>query len=127
MTDARQPDTEAIEHVEVPAIGGGTPASRQVSWFPTYTFLERFAANADVLLEGLPIPGTPTWCGLPDDDARKLIALAVGGVREALAHDTRQQQLAEASHEVAAAARWISDENRFVQNRTRSYIPRKAS
>ncbi|CAN5552563.1 hypothetical protein BH11ACT7_BH11ACT7_31240 [soil metagenome] len=100
--------------------------SRQVSWFEVHTFAERFAVGQGETLADLPIAGTPTWCGLPDTDARKLLALVLGGVREALANDTRQEQLADASRDVAEAARWISDHNRFLQHRNKSYIRRSA-
>ncbi|MCV7230425.1 DUF2742 domain-containing protein [Mycolicibacterium komossense] len=106
--------------------GGGTPPSRQVSWYTTFTFAERYATNHDVVLDNLPIPGTPSWCGMSDDDARKLLALVLGGVREALAHDTVQEQLGEASRDVSQAAKWISDDHRFLANRGKSYIRRSA-
>ncbi len=64
---------------------------------------------------------------MPDDDARKLMALVLGGVREALNHDAVQEKLIDASHEVAAAAKWISDHDRFITNRGDSYIQRKVS
>lgn len=85
-----------------PLTGAGSPASRQVSWFEVYAFAERLAANHGAALDHHLIAGTPRWCGMPDDDARKLLALVLGGVREALAHDAEQEQRAQASHDVAA-------------------------
>ena len=110
---------------EAPAQRGGTPASREISWYSTFLFAERYASDHDVALDNLPIAGTPAWCGMPDDDARKLLALVLGGVREALNHDAAQAQLIDASHEVAAAAKWIYDHDRFITNRGDAYIPRK--
>jgi hypothetical protein len=80
--------------------------SRQVAWFETFRYAGSFAAEhgIDLLNEGLPIPGTPRWCGLPDSDARKLLALLFGGVREALANDARQAALAEASADISTIA-----------------------
>ena len=118
-SDLRSSDEEAPAQR-----GGGTPPSRQVSWYTTFTFVERYATNHDVALDNLPIPGTPSWCGMPDDDARKLLALVLGGVREALVHDTAQEQLGEASRDVSQAAKWISEDHRFLMNRNNSYIPR---
>lgn len=107
---------------------GGIPPSREVSWYSTYLFAERYAATHDVQLDHVPIPGTPDWCGMPDDDARKLLALILGGVREALANDARQQQMVDTSHDVAAAAQWISEHHRLLQNRANPrYIPRRTA
>lgn len=85
--------------------GAGT--SRQVNyWFETVTFAERWAASHGVALDHRLIAGTAQWCGMPDDDARKLLALILGGVREALNHDTRQAALADASRDISTAATW---------------------
>ena len=73
--------------------GAGSPASQQVSWFEVYSFASRIAASHGTELHHLPLPGTPPWCGLPDDDARKLLALVLGGVREALQHEIKQEHL----------------------------------
>ncbi|MHC9292496.1 DUF2742 domain-containing protein [Mycobacterium sp. LTG2003] len=114
-----------------PETGAGSPASRQVAWFETYSYAARLATSHDVNLNNLPIPGTPQWCGMPDDDARKLLALILGGVREALANDTHQMVMAEASQAISAAADWTAIANgiRRRQDATRSgaYIPRRAS
>lgn len=103
--------------------GAGPPASRQVAWFETYEYVARLAAEHRVVLELSAVAGTPQWCGLPDGDARKLMALLVGGVREALANDARQAAMAEASRSVSASANWRT----VGQPRPASYIPREVA
>lgn len=117
------------ENVEArPDSGAGTPlASRQVAWYEVYSFAERFAASHGVSLSHLPIPGTPQWCGMPDDDARKLMALVLGGVREALNHEVAQEHLADAGKKIAASSDWAALSKRIAQGRGPAYIPRKAS
>jgi hypothetical protein len=102
--------------------------SRQVSWYETFTYAARFAAEhgIDLLNEGLPIPGTPRWCGLPDNDARKLLSLLFAGVREALANDARQAVLAEASADIAALATATALGPRR-RPRGAAYIPRRSA
>ncbi len=99
-------------------------ASRQVSWFEAYEFTDKLAADHGITLAGLPIAGTPAWCGMADHDARKLLALVLGGVREALNNDTRQQNLADASREIASAADWSAVARRIQQDRGAVRIPR---
>ncbi|MCX8556039.1 DUF2742 domain-containing protein [Mycolicibacterium mucogenicum] len=105
--------------------GAGSPASQQVSWFEVYSFASRIAASHGTELHHLPLPGTPPWCGLPDDDARKLLALVLGGVREALQHEIKQEHLADAGKKIAAAvdAQAIA---RLI-DRGPAYIERKKS
>jgi hypothetical protein len=98
-----------------------------VAWFETYTFAERFAASHDVALDNLPIPGTPSWCGMPDDDAHKLLALVLGGVREALNHDVVQEHRAQASHAISAAADWPAVAREIQQWDRDVYIPRRSA
>lgn len=100
--------------------------SRQVAWFETYTFVARLAANHGVIVDYTLIPGTPQWCGMADDDARKLLALLLGGVREALSHEARQDATVDASHEIASAADWSAVARR-IGCRSGAYIPRKRS
>ncbi len=104
-------------------IGAGSPASRQVAWLETYDYVARLAAEHHVVLDLTAIAGTPQWCGMPDGDARKLMALLVGGVREALANDARQEAMAEASRSVAAAVNWRA----VGRPRPASYIPREVA
>jgi hypothetical protein len=104
----------------------GTPSSQQVAWFEVYSFAERHAASHGVALGDLPIAGTPLWCGMADDDARKLLALVLGGVREALHHDARQSALADASRAISSAADWSAVAQRARNGRGAAYIRRTA-
>lgn len=118
---AQQSDVEArIQQ------GAGSPASRQVSWYETFSYASRFAAQHGVGLDHLPIAGTPQWCGMADDDARKLLSLVLGGVREALNHDVAQEHRAEASREVSTSADW-SAISRRIRCRNEVYIPREVA
>lgn len=106
----------------------GTPASRQVNWYETFRYAERLAANhgVDLLDHHHLVAGTPRWCGMDDDDARKLMALVLGGIREAVANDTRQAALAQASRRVSAAADW-SAVARSIRRGNEIYIPRRSA
>ena len=64
---------------------------------------------------------------MPDDDARKLLALVLGGVRDALRNDTRQSDLADASHEISVGADWAAVAQRVRNGRGDAYIQRKVS
>jgi hypothetical protein len=109
-----------------PTIGGaGFPGSRQVSWFETYEFADRIAGAHGADLNHLPIPGTPQWCGMPDDDARKLLALVLGGVREALNHDVAQEHRADAGRAIAGAGDWSAVAQTVRNGRGAAYIPRR--
>ena len=103
-------------------------ASQMVSWVPVLEFAQQLAAAAgiDLIAAGNALPGTPRWCGMADDDANKLLSLILGGVREALRHDTAQQCRAEASRAVSGSADW-SQISREMLQRNDVYIPRKAS
>ncbi|TPW98122.1 DUF2742 domain-containing protein [Mycolicibacterium fortuitum] len=111
--------------------GAGSPASRQVSWFETFKFAERLASSHDVGLNHLPLPGTPQWCQMDDTDARKLLALVLGGVREALANEIHQDAMAEASQAISAAADWTAIARAQLRHAhavaSGAYIPRRAS
>ncbi|WP_460358982.1 DUF2742 domain-containing protein [Mycobacterium sp. ZZG] len=120
-----------------PDTGAATPAypteeipqsSRQVSWFETYTYAMRIAAQHDVVLglPSLPIAGTQQWCGLPDEDARKLLSLILGGVREALSNEIHQDAISEAGEDIWKAADWSAAARRLLRRSEIDYI-RKAS
>lgn len=102
-------------------------ASRQVSWTEVYAFAEKWAAGQGIALDPTVIAGTPHWCGMPDEDARKLLAVVVGGVREALRNDTYQSDMADASKAVAVSADWGQISRHTLAGRGRRYIPRRAS
>lgn len=119
MTD-RKIDVEAR-----PDTGAGSPQSRQVAWFEVYRYAERLSTSHGVGLDHLPLPGTPAWCGMDDDDARKLLALVLGGVREALNHDAAQEHLADASKKIATSEDWSALARRIAQGRGNAYVPRR--
>ncbi|MEX3644327.1 DUF2742 domain-containing protein [Mycolicibacterium porcinum] len=112
-------------------IGAGSPQSRQVSWFEVYRFADRLATSHDVALNHLPLPGTPAWCGMDDTDARKLLALVLGGVREALGNEIHQDAMAEASQAISAAADWTATARAQLRHAhavaSGAYIRRNAS
>lgn len=92
--------------------GAGSPASRQVAWWPVHAFVRELVPNP----ETLPFPGTPAWLQAPD--GIKALACIAAAEHYALAIDTRQQQLADASRAIAAAPDW------HTQPRSNAYIPR---
>lgn len=106
-----------------PDSGAGLPVSRQVNWAETYAFAQRLAHRLGVILDHTAVAGTPAWCGMADTDARKLLALVIGGVREAVSNDTRQAAMAEASRSVAASTNW----SRVGRSRGNAYIPREVA
>lgn len=110
MTDTRTTETR-------PLTGAGSPASQQVSWWSTHTFITELVANVN----NLPVAGTPAWCALSDTDPAKLIALAVAGEHHVLRVETAQEALAEASRAVAASTNWST----VGKPRGAAYIPRR--
>lgn len=109
-----------------PQSGAGYPAaSQQVSWYETFTYASNLAAQHGLSLDHhlLPVAGTPQWCGMADTDARKLLALVLGGVREALNHDVAQEHRAEASREISKAADW----KKVSRSPSSVYIPREVA
>lgn len=107
--------------------GGGYPSSSQVSWFAVYQFAERWASShdLDLLVHDLVIPGTPAWCSLSDDDARKFLSLILGGIREALSLEVDQEHRADASRAIAEATNWSTQANRLRGRSGPAYIERK--
>ena len=74
----------------------------------------------------LPIAGTLQWCGLPDDDARKLLALVLGGVREALTNNIHQDAIAQAGNAISAAEDWSRAAKQVRRRREIDAIRRSA-
>lgn len=101
----------------------GAPPSQQVSWWSTYTFITATLAQAN--LGPLPAAGTPAWCELADGDSRKMLALAISGTHHALRVEIAQEQRAEASKNISAAADWPSVA-RSIRRRDTAYIRRSA-
>lgn len=112
-----------------PLTGAGSPASRQVNWFETYTYATALAAQHGLALDhrDLPIAGSLQWCGMADTDARKLLSLVLRGVQAAVADDARQEALAEASREVSTTADWSAVAQRVRSGRGAAYIPMERS
>ena len=77
-------------------------SSQQVSWWSVYEFV----ADRLTQVESWPTAGTPAWCDLDDTDPRKVAALFDAAQHWALRIETCQQQLAEASRGISAAADW---------------------
>ena len=76
--------------------------SRSVAWMPVYELLAPHLGPPG----SCPILGTPAWVALPDDHPDKLEALLYAALYWVLAEDTRQEQRADASKDIAAAADW---------------------
>lgn len=100
--------------------GAGSPLSRQISWFEVHQFVESLC-----LPTGLPFPGTPAWQQAPD--AIKALACIAAAPHYALALDTRQAQLADASKQIAAGENWAAVARNITRRQSGLYIPRKAS
>jgi hypothetical protein len=83
--------------------------SRQVSWLPAHEFAASWAAEygVDLIDDDLPNPGTPRWCGLPNDHPHKVAALLLRGSKAVLHDEGDQQARAEASKAVAGAERCL--------------------
>jgi hypothetical protein len=107
--------------------------SQQVSFWPTFEFADQLAAEygVDLIDDDLPNPGTPRWCGLPNDHPHKLAALLLRGSKAVLHDEGDQWALAEASKAVAGAADWsaisreINQHNAFYAERP--WLKREAS
>ncbi|WP_082690206.1 DUF2742 domain-containing protein [Mycobacterium sp. M26] len=108
--------TEAKTEVR-PLAGAGSPASRQVSWWPVHDFITALVHQANC--GPIPAAGTPAWCELGDGDPRKLLAVAVAGEHHVLRVEIAQEAMAEASRAVSASPNWRT------RPRGSSYIARR--
>ena len=99
--------------------GAGFPASQQVSWWPVHEFVE------ELDLADLPFPGTPAWCDL--DNEHKTLACIAAAEHYALLLDTRQERLADASKQIAAATDWAAVARNITRRNSGIYIPRRAA
>lgn len=81
----------------MPAAGENV-TSREVSWWSVYQLVAGHLGKKPTV-----IAGTPAWHQLPDEDPDKWRALLWAAVWWALDTDTRQERLAQASKDVAAA------------------------
>ena len=99
--------------------GAGTP-SREVKFYPVYEMLSPMLADPRL------IPGTPVWCQLDDADPAKWQAILWSAVWWAIAEECRQDAIAEAGEQIAAAEDW-GDVARQVQRRRQIDEHRRAS
>jgi hypothetical protein len=99
--------------------------SRAVSWWSVH----EFAASILARVGAFPLLGTPAWCLLDDSDPVKWAALLDAAQHYALRLETDQEQRAEASRDVSAAADWSalasSLHRRELGRNSPAYIPRK--
>ena len=73
-----------------------------------------------------PMLGTPAWCALADDDARKIAALSDAAQHWALHVETSQQAKYDASQVVSESQTWC-DIAQEIQRRRDVCIPTKAA
>jgi hypothetical protein len=77
-------------------------SSKALSWWSVHEHVQPLLDEVD----GWPMVGTPAWCALPDDDPAKLASLLDAAQHHALRVETCQEQQAQASRDVSAAADW---------------------
>lgn len=94
-------------------------ASRQVDWWSVHEFVEPLLAQVGCW----PMAGSVIWRQLDSTDPAKWAALLDAARHHSLRVDTAQAALAEASHDVAAAADWPHIA-RTIRRRFGVYIPR---
>jgi hypothetical protein len=94
-------------------------SSQQVSWWSVHEFVTKYLDTAG----HYPMVGTPSWCELADGDRRKWAALLDAAQHHALRIETAQEQRAQASRDVAAAADWAKL-GRDINARTEFYAAR---
>ena len=92
-------------------------APREVYWYFTFEFAAALAEveGIDLVYDRLPLPGTVMWCRLAASDSRKLLALLLGGVREAIGHDAARDALVQAGEAISEAAPWTEIANALLQ------------
>jgi hypothetical protein len=95
--------------------------SRQVSWWSVHEHVQQFLD----LVGNWPAIGSPAWCELPDGPV-KLAAIFDAARHWALRLETCQAAMAEASHDVSAAADWPRAANE-IRRRREVYIPRRTA
>lgn len=107
-------------------------ASRTICWEPVHDYVEKLAAQLGVdLRDRLPYPGTLSWLALDDGSPIKKAALLLAASQRVLHLEVEQEDRADASKAVAAAADWpaIAGEVRRLANARKSgaRIERRAS
>lgn len=96
--------------------------AREIDWYS----VAAFAAPLLARFTSLPLPGTPTWCSLPDTDPRKVAALVSVARYWAFDAACRQDAMIQASEAISAAADWAAVA-RQIRARRSAYIPRVVS
>lgn len=81
-------------------------ASRQVSWWPVYDYINRQRRRFGALELSGPLLGTPAWVVLPDDHPAKLSAVLNAAEAVAYSVNADQAAAAAASRAISAAADW---------------------
>jgi hypothetical protein len=89
-------------------------SSQAVSWWPVHEFVQ---AHLD-RVGSWPTAGTPEWCALADDDPAKLAGVIDARQHWTLRVETCQEQLAQASRDISAAADWTDLARQIVQRNT---------
>jgi hypothetical protein len=90
-------------------------SSQQVSWWSVREYVRPVLLRAG----SWPMVGTPEWCGLADDDPRKIAAVFDAASHWALRVELCQEAQCQASQAISADADWaaiaqhISNHNEF--------------
>jgi hypothetical protein len=79
-------------------------ASRSVAWWSVNAYVEPLLAA----VVQWPMAGTPEWCELPENDARKIAAIYDAARHHALRVESSQAARAEASRDISDAADWYA-------------------
>ena len=95
--------------------------SREVAWWTVYELVADQLGNQPTV-----IAGTPAWQHLSDDDPDKWAAVLWAAVWWCLDTDIKQEHLAAASREIAAAGNWSPLASRVRCGRGTAYIPRES-
>lgn len=97
-------------------------SAASVAWWPVHQYAEPVLNR----IVSWPMVGTPEWCGLAEDDPRRIAAIFDAARHWALRIETCQHSLAEASKAVAAAIDWKGFARREAGRRA-AYIERQVS
>lgn len=96
--------------------------SRQIDFYAVHLFVVPLLDEAG----SWPLAGSLTWQNLPDDSPIKVAAVLDAGRHWALRVETAQAALAQASHDISAAADW-PDIARRIRRRHALYIRRRTA
>jgi hypothetical protein len=113
---------DSRNHIKPRSTATVAVSGQQVSWWSVHEYVAPLLERAGPW----PTLGTPAWCDLDDTDPRKVAALFDAAQHWALRVETCQQQLAEASRDVSAAADWSAIATEIFYRRG-TYIPREVA